>query len=179
MVTHILLTNSYFLEILHSCYDCISHFNFIICNLFFCSPELCISEKISIILILNASDQYQTSIIGVPTPAASSYPYKLKRNHGVLAIFGWGVLLPVGVIIARYCKKWDPLWYYLHVIMQFAGFIIGLAGVVAGIALYNKLHSDVFTHRGLGIFFFVLGILQWVKYHFQINIKVVIFSLNC
>ncbi|ONK80366.1 uncharacterized protein A4U43_C01F16880 [Asparagus officinalis] len=94
------------------------------------------------------------------TPPTSLYPYKLKRNHGALAIFGWGVLLPIGAITARYGKGWDPLWYYIHVIMQFAGFIIGLAGVVAGISLYNKLHSDVFAHRGLGIFVFVLGILQ-------------------
>ena len=99
------------------------------------------------------------SSTGTSSPS-SSYPYQLKKNHGALNIFGWGVLLPIGAIIARYCKQWDPLWFYLHVSIQFFGFIIGLAGIVCGIALYNKLHSSVSAHRGLGIFVFVLGILQ-------------------
>lgn len=91
---------------------------------------------------------------------SSSYPSKLKTTHGALAIFGWGVLLPIGAIVARYGKQWDPLWYYLHVVIQFVGFIFGLAAVVAGIALYDKLHANVIAHRGLGIFILVLGILQ-------------------
>ncbi|XP_039117445.1 cytochrome b561 and DOMON domain-containing protein At3g61750 [Dioscorea cayenensis subsp. rotundata] len=95
---------------------------------------------------------------------SSSYPYQLKRNHGALNIFGWGVLLPIGAIIARYCKQWDPLWFYLHVGIQFFGFIIGLSGIVCGVALYNKLHSSVSAHRGLGIFIFVLGILQIIAF---------------
>lgn len=94
------------------------------------------------------------------TSSASAYPYQLKKTHGVLNIFGWGVLLPIGAIIARYCKQKDPLWYYLHGVIQFIGFFIGLAGVVAGIALYDKLHANVSAHRGLGIFILVLGILQ-------------------
>ncbi|RRT79761.1 hypothetical protein B296_00009761 [Ensete ventricosum] len=96
----------------------------------------------------------------VGTVAEPSYPNQLKRNHGALAILGWGVLLPVGAVVARYCRIWDPMWYYLHVIVQFAGFLAGFAGVVAGIALRGRLHSDVTLHRGLGIFILVLGILQ-------------------
>ncbi|XP_065009883.1 cytochrome b561 and DOMON domain-containing protein At3g61750-like [Musa acuminata AAA Group] len=92
--------------------------------------------------------------------ASSSYPTQLKRTHGALAIFGWGVLLPIGTIVARYCKQWDPLWFYLHTVIQFIGFIIGLAAVVTGKSLYDKLHASVHTHRGLGIFVLVLGILQ-------------------
>ena len=35
-----------------------------------------------------------------------------------------------------------------------------LAGVVAGVALYNKIQADIPAHRGLGIFVLFLGILQ-------------------
>lgn len=90
----------------------------------------------------------------------SSYLYQLKQNHGVLAIFGWGVLLPIGTIIARYFQHKDPLWFYLHIVIQLLGYLIGLAGVLAGISLYNKLHSDFRSHKGLGIFVLVLGSLQ-------------------
>ncbi|XP_020249780.1 cytochrome b561 and DOMON domain-containing protein At3g61750-like [Asparagus officinalis] len=98
------------------------------------------------------------------TSSASSYPYQLKRTHGILNIIGWGVLLPIGAMVARYFKRSDPLWYYIHAIVQLIGFIIGLAGVVAGVALYNKLHADVSAHRGLGIFILVLGILQVIAF---------------
>ncbi|ERN14123.1 hypothetical protein AMTRI_Chr01g134060 [Amborella trichopoda] len=91
---------------------------------------------------------------------SSSYPSQLKRNHGLLGIFGWGMILPIGAIIARYCKQWDPLWFYLHSILQLVGFVLALAGLVAGVALYNQLNANVVVHRGLGIFVFVLGILQ-------------------
>ncbi|XP_031504882.1 cytochrome b561 and DOMON domain-containing protein At3g61750 [Nymphaea colorata] len=107
------------------------------------------SDKISISLDFSAG-----------TLSASSYPSQLKRSHGILAILGWGVLLPIGVIIARYCKKWDPLWYYLHAAIQCLGFTIGLATVIAGGVLYQKLKVNIPTHRGIGIFVFVLSVLQ-------------------
>jgi hypothetical protein len=92
--------------------------------------------------------------------SGSSYPDGLKRAHGALNLFAWGVLLPIGAIIARYCRRWDPLWFYLHAGIQLVGFILGLAGIVAGVSLYNKIQADVPAHRGLGIFVLVLGILQ-------------------
>lgn len=88
------------------------------------------------------------------------YPYQLKRNHGAFAIFGWGVLVPLGAIAARYLRHKDPLWYYLHVLVQFLGYIIGFAGVVSGIALYNRTYSNFTTHRSLGISVLALGSLQ-------------------
>ncbi|KAG2599807.1 cytochrome b561 and DOMON domain-containing protein At3g61750-like [Panicum virgatum] len=92
--------------------------------------------------------------------SASSFPEGLKRTHGALNLFAWGVLLPIGAIVARYCRRWDPLWFYLHAGIQFVGFILGLAGIVAGVSLYNKIQANVPSHRGLGIFVLVLGILQ-------------------
>jgi hypothetical protein len=89
-----------------------------------------------------------------------SFPYGLRRAHGALNVFAWGVLLPIGAILARYFRRMDPLWFYLHVGVQLAGFIIGLAGVVAGVALYNKIQADIPAHRGLGVFVLFLGILQ-------------------
>uniref|UniRef100_A0A0A9CX85 Cytochrome b561 domain-containing protein n=1 Tax=Arundo donax TaxID=35708 RepID=A0A0A9CX85_ARUDO len=92
--------------------------------------------------------------------SGSSFPEGLKRTHGALNLFAWGVLLPIGAIVARYCRRWDPLWFYLHAGIQFVGFILGLAGIVAGVSLYNKIQANVPAHRGLGIFVLVLGILQ-------------------
>ncbi|XP_010413350.1 PREDICTED: cytochrome b561 and DOMON domain-containing protein At3g61750 isoform X1 [Camelina sativa] len=83
-----------------------------------------------------------------------------KTKHGVMAILGWGFLLPVGAILARYLRHKDPLWYYLHICLQFTGFIFGLAAVILGIQLYNRIHPNIPAHRGIGIFLLVLSILQ-------------------
>lgn len=101
------------------------------------------------------------------TLSASSYPHQLKRSHGILNILGWGVMLPVGAMVARYARSFDPLWFYLHSAVQFVGFILGLAGVVAGVALYHKLHASVSSHRALGILILVLGILQVLALFFR------------
>ncbi|KAG2625879.1 cytochrome b561 and DOMON domain-containing protein At3g61750-like [Panicum virgatum] len=98
-----------------------------------------------------------------------SFPYGLRRAHGALNVFAWGVLMPVGAILARYFRRVDPLWFYLHVGIQFVGFIIGLAGVVAGVALYSKIQADIPAHRGLGIFVLFLGILQILAFFLRPN----------
>lgn len=92
--------------------------------------------------------------------SASASTDALKRNHGALNIFAWGVLVPIGAIIARYCRQWDPAWFYLHLGFQVSGFIFGLAGIVLGVTLYKKLAAAVHAHRGIGIFVLVLGIFQ-------------------
>lgn len=77
-------------------------------------------------------------------------------------IVGWGILLPVGAIIARYCRLWDPTWFYLHVTFQVLGFILIVAGLILGTNLYGRLKglSGISRHRALGIFIFVLACLQ-------------------
>ncbi|PSS26281.1 Cytochrome b561 and DOMON domain-containing protein [Actinidia chinensis var. chinensis] len=83
-----------------------------------------------------------------------------KRTHGILGIIGWSLFLPYGAIAARYFKHHDPLWFYLHVGIQFVGFLLGLAGVLVGVSLYNTIHAHFPTHKGIGIFVLVLSILQ-------------------
>ncbi|KAF3434934.1 hypothetical protein FNV43_RR22021 [Rhamnella rubrinervis] len=91
----------------------------------------------------------------------SQNSYKtLRRSHGVLNMLGWGILMIIGTVIARYLKQWDPVWFYLHTGIQSMGFGLGLAGVICGFVLNNHLNADVSTHKALGIFVLVLGCLQ-------------------
>ncbi|OMO64302.1 Cytochrome b561, eukaryote [Corchorus capsularis] len=92
-----------------------------------------------------------------------------KKNHGILGIFGWGLFLPAGAMVARYLKHKDPLWYYLHAGIQFVGFILGLAAVVLGVQLYRSINADVPAHRGIGIFVLVLSILQIMAFFLRPN----------
>ncbi|XP_058199787.1 cytochrome b561 and DOMON domain-containing protein At3g07570-like isoform X2 [Rhododendron vialii] len=88
-------------------------------------------------------------------------PYSnLKKNHGILNMLGWGILLPIGAIVARHCKEWDPIWFYSHISIQSLGFILGLAGISCGFVLEHKLSAIVSHHKGIGIFILILGCLQ-------------------
>ncbi|KAG5021775.1 hypothetical protein JHK85_018117 [Glycine max] len=84
----------------------------------------------------------------------------LKRSHGILNIFGWGILIIMGAIVARYFKEWDPFWFYFHASVQSLGFVLGVTGVISGFVLNNQLHTDVSLHKVLGIVIFVLACLQ-------------------
>ncbi len=82
--------------------------------------------------------------------------------HGILNLLGWGVFLPIGAIIARYCKVWDPTWFYLHISFQVLGFILIIAGLVTGLTLQDSYKgvSGLDSHRALAIIVFILAILQ-------------------
>ncbi|XP_020089598.1 cytochrome b561 and DOMON domain-containing protein At3g07570-like isoform X2 [Ananas comosus] len=97
---------------------------------------------------------------GVISTAGGATPGN-KRWHGILATFGWGILMPAGVTMARYFKHHDPLWFYSHISVQGVGFVLGAAGVLLGFGLGDEgAAGNADTHRGLGVAIFVFGILQ-------------------
>ena len=88
----------------------------------------------------------------------------LFQTHGVLNAVSWGIMMPIGAIIARYLKVFksaDPAWFYLHVICQASAYIVGVAGWGLGLKLGSDSASITYdTHRTLGIILFCLGTLQ-------------------
>lgn len=93
--------------------------------------------------------------------SSSQVPYTtLRRTHGILNMVGWGILLPIGSSVARFCKHWDPAWFYAHVSIQGLGFGLGIAAVILGFRLENKISANVGTHKALGISILSLGCLQ-------------------
>lgn len=38
--------------------------------------------------------------------------------HGIFMFIGWGILLQLGMFIARYFRHKDPLWFKIHRILQ-------------------------------------------------------------
>ncbi|KAI3499002.1 hypothetical protein L1887_34793 [Cichorium endivia] len=88
-----------------------------------------------------------------------------KRNiHGVLNAISWGIMMPLGAIIARYLRVFqsaDPAWFYLHVTCQTSAYIIGVAGWATGIRLGSQSPGIQFTsHRVIGIILFCVATLQ-------------------
>ena len=103
---------------------------------------------------------------GVVGDSEASKMNKQARVHGAIQVFGWGVLLPIGAMLARYARDFDPAWFYLHVTFQLTGFVFIVAGVATGIILAKSIQTPGLDgHRGLGLFLFTLTILQVRRPH--------------
>ncbi|CAN1288788.1 Cytochrome b561 and DOMON domain-containing protein At5g47530 [Linum perenne] len=118
--------------------------------------------------------------------------------HGVLNAVSWGILLPLGAIIARYMKVFkaaNPAWFYLHVACQLSAYIVGVAGWGTGLKLgSDSVGVEYNKHRNIGITLFCFGTLQmfalllrpkpdhkyrlyWNMYHYAIGYATISLSI--
>ncbi|KAG6489888.1 cytochrome b561 and DOMON domain-containing protein At5g47530-like [Zingiber officinale] len=121
-----------------------------------------------------------------------------KNTHGVVNAISWGILLPVGAIIARYVKVFksaDPAWFYLHVSCQCSAYIVGLSGWILGLQLGSDSKGITYhKHRNLGIAIFTLATVQvfalfarpnkdhkhrlyWNIYHHAVGYGIILMSI--
>ncbi|KAJ1286617.1 hypothetical protein BS78_03G366000 [Paspalum vaginatum] len=138
----------------------------------------------------SASVNYAT---GAASSAGVSSAFDAKKWHGAMAGLGWGVLMPLGVALARYFRRHDPFWFYAHVAVQGIGFVLGTVGVAAGFRLNDDV-PGADTHQALGVTILVCGCLQvlaflarpdksskvrryWNWYHHNVGRAAVIFAI--
>ncbi|XP_009374883.2 cytochrome b561 and DOMON domain-containing protein At4g17280-like [Pyrus x bretschneideri] len=121
-----------------------------------------------------------------------------KNIHGVLNVVSWGILMPLGAMVARYLrvfKSADPAWFYLHAACQTSAYAVGVAGWATGLKLGSDSAGVQYdTHRNIGITLFALGTLQvfalllrpnkdhkfrfyWNMYHHATGYAVIILSI--
>lgn len=88
----------------------------------------------------------------------------MKKIHGGLNVIGWGIMLPLGVVIARYIKLFkttDSAWFHIHVICQSLGYIVGIMGWTTGLNLGVQLSGfNQKAHGYIGICLFCLATAQ-------------------
>ena len=88
----------------------------------------------------------------------------MLQIHGILNVVSWGLLFPIGIIIARYLRTFpsaDPLWFYLHASCQLSAYVIGVAGWGTGLKLGSESKGFQYTgHRNIGIALFALATVQ-------------------
>lgn len=89
---------------------------------------------------------------------------KHRKNHAILMITGWGVLLPLGVAMANTLRTFGPVWYHLHRIIQVIGLVLATAGFIIAMMQFEALTPETNNvhkfHRGLGIAVMVFGWFQ-------------------
>jgi len=125
-----------------------------------------------------------TSSGAATTTAAPVDAYKWQLAHGCLMAFAWGIVMPIGVLVARFLKpppattshSYDreaanapsvsPLkharaaaWYRAHRALQMAGMAMALAGMI--ISLTRTEFGSIDTvHGDLGLATMALGLIQ-------------------
>ncbi|XP_010936608.1 cytochrome b561 and DOMON domain-containing protein At5g47530 [Elaeis guineensis] len=135
---------------------------------------------------------------GVSSEGGGNSRLHRKNIHGVLNAVSWGVLMPLGAIIARYLRVFqsaDPAWFYLHVACQCSAYIIGVSGWGLGLKLGSESKGITYhSHRDIGIALFCLATLQvfalllrpnkdhkyriyWNVYHHLIGYSVIVLSV--
>ncbi|TXG55480.1 hypothetical protein EZV62_020736 [Acer yangbiense] len=102
------------------------------------------------------------------TTAASIDSLQRRRNvHGVLNAVGWGILMPLGAMIARYLKLFksaNPAWFYIHVVCQCSAYVIGVAGWATGVKLgIDNAVTWSEGHRNIGMALFSLATLRVIS----------------
>ncbi|GAV65237.1 Cytochrom_B561 domain-containing protein/DUF568 domain-containing protein [Cephalotus follicularis] len=123
---------------------------------------------------------------------------RIRNIHGVLNAVSWGILLPVGAMLARYLKVFksaNPAWFYMHVACQTIAYIVGVAGWATGIKLGSESVGIQYNvHRTIGIILFCLGTVQvsalllrpkpihkyrvyWNIYHHSVGYLVIILGI--
>ncbi|XP_027769988.1 cytochrome b561 and DOMON domain-containing protein At5g47530-like [Solanum pennellii] len=91
---------------------------------------------------------------------------KIKIAHGVINVASWGMMMPLGVVLARLrylpLQEYPALWFNLHINCQSIAYFLGIAGGGLGFYLGRqsssvKQHS---CHRYIGAALLVLATLQ-------------------
>lgn len=88
--------------------------------------------------------------------------------HGFMMFLAWGILLPGGILAARYLKQHvnGDSWFRIHVYLQYSGLAIVFLGFLFAVAELRGLsfHS---THVKFGMLAILLAVAQPINAYFR------------
>jgi hypothetical protein len=104
---------------------------------------------------------------GTLTTVNTMYNNTIKWVHVILTVIGWGILIPIGILSARYFKLHTAsAWFQVHRAVQTFAFLCAIAGFVLGFYTPKSYSWDTTlypVHRNLGIAATVLGSIQMIS----------------
>ncbi|GAQ79917.1 hypothetical protein KFL_000410160 [Klebsormidium nitens] len=103
------------------------------------------------------SIDFASGVSGPPISASSLPPRTYYKAHGWMMWVAFGVLFPLGIMTARYGKRWDPYWFWAHVGIQILAVCVATAA--GGIAL-ARFKSGPLLHKNVGL---SVLILIWIQ----------------
>ncbi|PHT55105.1 hypothetical protein CQW23_03591 [Capsicum baccatum] len=95
---------------------------------------------------------------------------KVKIAHGIINGVSWGMMMPLGVVLARLrylqLPQLPALWFYLHIYCQSIAYVLGIVGGGLGFYLRKQSPEGVkhTSHRYIGSALLVLATLQFLAH---------------
>lgn len=87
--------------------------------------------------------------------------------HGFMMFLAWGMLLPGGILAARYTKHLPgDIWFKIHVYSQYSGLAITFLGLLFAVAELRGFHL-VSLHVKFGILTILMGCMQPINAYFR------------
>lgn len=83
-----------------------------------------------------------------------------RAAHGALMGLAWGVLIPLGVLVARFGRLSDPLWFRVHRALNSAGVLLGTLGFVISMLMVSAGRFLAAGHSFIGVAVTLLGLAQ-------------------
>jgi len=85
--------------------------------------------------------------------------------HAAMMLIGWGILLPIGIMVARFTKKVKagskpPFWFQYHRIIQGTGLLFALIGFIIALSMVDSGEHFGNRHAKLGLATMIIGLLQ-------------------
>ena len=119
---------------------------------------------------------FQWSALGPVDPNACpprNPLWSLWIAHGVMMVAGWGVMIPIGVLVAGTLKDMDPLWFKIHQGGNMFGLMLALAAWILALIKFAPLNfgneGDELgsAHTVIGMIVMILGIQQPINAFFR------------
>lgn len=117
---------------------------------------------------------------GTATPLKTEIT-TLRIVHAVVCSTAFGLLFPLGILFARYGKRWrfevfgKKIWFIFHLSFQVFTFLLALAGIIIGFLLPLHVAEQMNTlyhgQLGCGILFLIIVqvILGFVRPHIDVE----------
>jgi uncharacterized YccA/Bax inhibitor family protein len=95
--------------------------------------------------------------------SSKDMPLGIRDAHAIIMFISWGLILPFGVLFARYTKSLkDNLWFTIHRPSQGIGFLLSLAGIIIAYYMVGPTFTMFRAHGILGTIIFIFSIIQIV-----------------
>lgn len=84
--------------------------------------------------------------------------------HGFMMFIAWGILMPSGVLSARYLRSYD--WFRIHVYTQCSGIAVAVLGLLFAMGELQGFDFSS-THSKIGLAAFLIGLWQPINAYFR------------
>ncbi|KAI3687142.1 hypothetical protein L1987_80833 [Smallanthus sonchifolius] len=87
--------------------------------------------------------------------------------HGFMMFLAWGMLLPAGILAARFTKHLPgDIWFKIHVYSQYSGLAITFLGILFAVAELRGFHLGS-SHVKFGTLTILMGCIQPLNAYFR------------